>query len=156
MQERAWALNPKDISVITVGNDKRKIKNNMREMIGYIWKTILIHVKCCPGNLSWNSRLMLLPLSLIYSNIFTKAALSRITGINERQLWHYTAGVHKPRKQLLEKIQKGIQALTKELSAINLLWYSRYSGLTGNSNDTMQNDPHLYIYYKCINEDLII
>ena len=56
-----------------------------------------------------------------YSNIFTKAALSRITGINERQLWHYAAGVHKPRRQQLEKIQKGIQALTKELSSIHLL-----------------------------------
>lgn len=56
-----------------------------------------------------------------YSSIFTKAALSRITGINERQLWHYAAGVHKPRKQQLEKIQKGINALTEELSAINLL-----------------------------------
>ena len=47
--------------------------------------------------------------------------LSTITGINERQLWHYAAGVDKPRKQQLEKIQKGIQSLTKELSAINLL-----------------------------------
>lgn len=56
-----------------------------------------------------------------YSGIFTKAALSRITGINERQLWHYAAGVHKPRKQQLEKIQKGINALTKELSSISLL-----------------------------------
>ena len=56
-----------------------------------------------------------------YSSIFTKAALSRITGINERQLWHYAAGVHKPRKQQLEKIQKGINALAEELAAINLL-----------------------------------
>jgi len=54
-----------------------------------------------------------------YSNIFTKAALSRITGINERQLWHYAAGVHKPRKTQLEKIQNGIKVLTKELQAIN-------------------------------------
>ena len=38
-----------------------------------------------------------------YSSIFTKAALSRITGINERQLWHYAAGVHKPRRRQLEK-----------------------------------------------------
>lgn len=56
-----------------------------------------------------------------YSSIFTKAALSRITGINERQLWHYAAGVHKPHKQQLEKIQKGIDALAEELSAIDLV-----------------------------------
>lgn len=56
-----------------------------------------------------------------YSGIFTKAALIRITGINERQLWHYAAGVHKPRKQQLEKIQKGIQSLTAEQTAISLV-----------------------------------
>ena len=56
-----------------------------------------------------------------YSSSFTKAALSRITGINERQLWRYAAGVHKPRRRQLEKIQKGIQSLSRELSAINLL-----------------------------------
>ena len=55
-----------------------------------------------------------------YSGIFTKAALSRITGINERQLWHYAAGVHKPRKKQAEKIQNGIHSLTKELEAISL------------------------------------
>lgn len=56
-----------------------------------------------------------------YSNIFTKAALSRITGINERQLWHYAAGMHKPRKRQLEKIQNGICALTQELQSISLV-----------------------------------
>lgn len=56
-----------------------------------------------------------------YSNIFTKAALSRITGINERQLWHYAAGMHKPRKKQLEKIQNGICALTQELQSISLV-----------------------------------
>lgn len=56
-----------------------------------------------------------------YSNIFTKAALSRITSINERQLWHYAAGLHKPRKRQLERIQRGVQSLTEELNSICLL-----------------------------------
>ena len=56
-----------------------------------------------------------------YSSIFTKAALSRITGINERQLWHYAAGLHKPRKKQLERIQCGVQTLTEELKSICLL-----------------------------------
>lgn len=56
-----------------------------------------------------------------YSSIFTKAALSRITGINERQLWHYAAGLHKPRKRQLERIQRGVQSLTEELNSICLL-----------------------------------
>lgn len=45
-----------------------------------------------------------------YSNIFTKAALSRITGINERQLWHYAAGVRKPRPAQMRRIEEGIHS----------------------------------------------
>ena len=56
-----------------------------------------------------------------YDKILTRAALSRLTGINERQLWHYAAGVHKPRPKQAEKIQHGIQLLTKELEAISLV-----------------------------------
>ena len=43
------------------------------------------------------------------------------TGINERQLWHYAAGLHKPRKRQLERIQRGVQSLTEDLSSICLL-----------------------------------
>lgn len=50
--------------------------------------------------------MLLLPINY-YSSIFTKASLSRIIGINERQLRHYAAGVHKPRKLQLERVQKG-------------------------------------------------
>ena len=65
--------------------------------------------------------ILLLKGNEIFFGIFTKAALSRITGINERQLWHYAAGVHKPRRKQAEKIQQGIQSLTKELESISLV-----------------------------------
>lgn len=52
-----------------------------------------------------------------YSSILIKAALNRIIGINERNCG-IAAGVHKPPKQQLEKIQKGINALKEELAII--------------------------------------
>ncbi|MFA6402318.1 MAG: type II toxin-antitoxin system HicB family antitoxin [Salinivirgaceae bacterium] len=55
-----------------------------------------------------------------YSNIFTKAALSRITGINERQLWHYAAGVSKPRPAQLKRIEDGIHKIGRQLIAVSL------------------------------------
>ena len=55
-----------------------------------------------------------------YSGIFTKAALSRITGINERQLWHYAAGMKKPRPKQLKRIEDGIHKLGRELIAVTL------------------------------------
>lgn len=55
-----------------------------------------------------------------YSGIFTKAALSRITGINERQLWHYAAGVRKPRSAQARRIQEGINRLGRELMSLQV------------------------------------
>jgi predicted RNase H-like HicB family nuclease len=55
-----------------------------------------------------------------YSNVFTKAALSRITGINERQLWHYAAGVRKPRPEQRKRIEEGLHKLGKQLITVAL------------------------------------
>jgi len=55
-----------------------------------------------------------------YSSIFTKAALSRVTGINERQLWHYAAGLKKPRPAQSKRIADGLHKLGKQLIAVEL------------------------------------
>ena len=107
--------------VITVGNDMSEIDENMMEGIELYLEDNPYPCELLSGELELKFKSDAATFINYYSNIFTKAALSRITGINERQLWHYAAGVHKPRRQQLEKIQKGIQALTKELSSIHLL-----------------------------------
>ena len=55
-----------------------------------------------------------------FSGIFTKSALSRVTGINERQLWHYAAGVRLPRKEQRRRIVDGLHKLGKELLSVDL------------------------------------
>ena len=111
--------------VITVGNDVKVIEKNMKEAVELYLDSCnemnIAPVEILQGEFTLKFKIDAATFINYYSSIFTKAALSRITGINERQLWHYAAGVHKPRKQQLEKIQKGINALTEELSAINLL-----------------------------------
>lgn len=111
--------------VITVGNDVEEIEKNMKEAVELYLDSCkemnIAPVEVLQGEFTLKFKIDAATFINYYSSIFTKAALSRITGINERQLWHYAAGVHKPRKQQLEKIQKGINALTEELAAINLL-----------------------------------
>ena len=111
--------------VITVGNDVKEIEKNMKEAVELYLESCkemnIASVEILQGEFTLKFKIDAATFINHYSSIFTKAALSRITGINERQLWHYAAGVHKPRKQQLEKIQKGINALTEELAAINLL-----------------------------------
>ncbi len=111
--------------VITVGNDIKEIEINMMEALDLYLESCkdmnIAPVEILSGEFELKFKIDAATFINYYSNIFTKSALSRITGINERQLWHYAAGIHNSCKQQLDKIQKGIQALTKELSSISLL-----------------------------------
>lgn len=111
----------KDVPVFTVGNDIKEIEKNMQEAIELYLEDNHSPVESLLGKFELKYKIDAATFINYYSNIFTKAALSRITGINERQLWHYAAGVHKPRAKQLEKIQKGIDLLTEELSSISLI-----------------------------------
>ena len=55
-----------------------------------------------------------------YSNIFTKAALERITGINQKQLWHYASGERVPRAEQAVKLENALHKLGEELLSIQL------------------------------------
>jgi predicted RNase H-like HicB family nuclease len=114
-----------DATIITTGKDLKVIKENMNEAIELYLESCkemkIVPVPTLQGEIQLDYKIDAATFINYYSGIFTKAALSRITGINERQLWHYAAGIHKPRKQQLEKIQNGINALTKELTSISLL-----------------------------------
>jgi len=50
-----------------------------------------------------------------YEGIITRTGLSKLTGINEKQLGHYAQGIRNPRKAQRERIIRGIHNLGKEL-----------------------------------------
>ena len=111
----------KDAPLFTVGKNLKEIELNMREAIELYLEDNPNPCELLSGEYELKYRIDTATFLNYYSSIFTKAALSRITGINERQLWHYAAGVHKPRSKQTEKIKNGIRSLTKELEAINLV-----------------------------------
>lgn len=55
-----------------------------------------------------------------YKKVFTNSGLERITGINQRQLQHYSSGLKKPRPAQKKKIQTALHQLGSELMAIVL------------------------------------
>ena len=59
-------------------------------------------------------------LLIHYNGIFTKAALERMTGINQRQLQRYSSGVSRPRAEQAQKIKSALHHLGKELLAVEL------------------------------------
>ncbi len=53
-----------------------------------------------------------------YSGILSRAALSRVTGINERQLGHYATNRSKPRPATRQKIVDGIHHIGREFISV--------------------------------------
>jgi predicted RNase H-like HicB family nuclease len=110
-----------DVPIITVGKNLKEIEENIQEAIELYLEDNPNPAEILNTPYDFSFKIDAATFINYYSNVFTKAALSRITGINERQLWHYAAGLHKPRKRQLEKIQKGIRRLTQELNDLHFL-----------------------------------
>lgn len=56
----------------------------------------------------------------MYCKIFTKSALERLTGINQKQLWHYAKGISTPRPAQVKKIEDALHKLGAELLSLEL------------------------------------
>jgi len=56
-----------------------------------------------------------------YANVFTKPALERLTGINQKQLHHYATGLKKPREPQRKKIELALHRLGRELMSVHFI-----------------------------------
>ena len=110
-----------DAPIFTVGKNLNEIRTNIEEAISLYLEDNPSPLKMFAGDYTLELQLDAATFINCYSGIFTKSALSHITGINERQIWHYAAGMHKPRKAQVQKIQSGIDRISKELSEICIL-----------------------------------
>ena len=50
--------------------------------------------------------------------IITRSALSRVTGINQKQLGHYISGYRNPRPQMRKKIVEGLHKIGREFISV--------------------------------------
>ncbi len=115
----------KGAPIITTGKTIKDVEANIKEAIE-LYLDVCREENCKPVKIFTDEYQLKFKLDAPtfinhYSSIFTKSALSRVTGINERQLWRYAAGKNIPRKQQLEKFQKGIHKLTQELQSISFI-----------------------------------
>ena len=56
-----------------------------------------------------------------YSKVFSKPALESITGINQKQLFHYSSGLRKPTEKTVKKMDNAIRHFANELSQVRFL-----------------------------------
>ena len=55
-----------------------------------------------------------------YAGVFSKSGLERLTGINQKQLWHYASGNRIPRAEQRLKLESALHKLGEELLSITL------------------------------------
>lgn len=53
-----------------------------------------------------------------FANVFTLAGLSRLTGVNQKQLGHYISGYRHPSAATARKIEEGVKRFCDRLSAV--------------------------------------
>jgi predicted RNase H-like HicB family nuclease len=112
------------LGCISTADSLSEMKKNIKEAIEFHIESSLEDGDIIPevfkGEYELEFRLSIEALLNAYSDIFTKAALSRITGINQRQLWHYASGMRKPRPMQRKRIESGLHRLGAELLTIGV------------------------------------
>lgn len=115
-QDAFWAYSEELPGISGVGNDIEEVQYSVEESIE-IQKEL--------GNISDVKYEFIYKFDTesflkYFKGIFTMAALERLTGINQRQLAHYAAGLKKPRAAQVKKIEDALHKLGKELTALKL------------------------------------
>ena len=110
--------------IVATGSSVEEIKMNMYEAINALideCKEFGCEVpEVLTGDYELVFKMDVKSLFDFYSGIFSKAGLERITGINQKQLWHYASGGRKPRPEQAIKLESALHKLGEELLSISL------------------------------------
>jgi len=56
-----------------------------------------------------------------YSGILSKSGLEKVTGINQKQLWHYSSGKRNPKPSTTRKIQESLHRFADDLRQVQFV-----------------------------------
>ncbi len=107
-----------------VGDTLEEIKNNMKEAVDFyidVAKEDGLEIpEQLQGEHEFEFVMDVQTLLNYYDGILGKPALEKLTGINQKQLWHYAMGKRKPKPAQREKIQRAFHRLGEEFMMIRL------------------------------------
>jgi predicted RNase H-like HicB family nuclease len=109
---------------ISTGSSIQELKQNITEAISFHLEGMKEDKLSVPGVMAGEFSLQfnfdVETFLNHYDQIFTRRALSRLTGINESLLSQYAAGLKHPRRAQAKRIEKGLHNLAKELLEVRL------------------------------------
>lgn len=103
------------------GSSMEEVKKSIQEAITLYKKYNAVIPECLLGELEFEYHFETESFLKFYANIFSKAALGRLTGINQKLLGHYASGLKKPRKPQVKKIDNAIHQLINDLKQVHLV-----------------------------------
>ena len=110
--------------IVATGKTLGEVKARLLEAIDFFIETCEMEGYEIPEELDGNFRINfqtdVRSLLNIYSGIFSKSGLERLTGINQKQLWHYANGKSTPRRAQVLRIENALHELGQELISIHL------------------------------------
>lgn len=110
--------------IVATGHSIDEIKANIINAINLVLEDCQEYGEEIPdaltGDYSLSFKMDVKSFLEFYTGIFTKSGLERITGINQKQLWHYASGNRNPRPEQVVKIETALHKLGEELISINL------------------------------------
>ena len=99
---------------------KKELQESIDTYIGWAKEDKDEYPAIFDGEYEFEYKFNIESLLYCYDGILSRAAISRITGINERQLGHYICGRSRPRNQQKLKIVNGFHQLGKELLSVSV------------------------------------
>ncbi len=109
---------------VSTGDTPEEMKNNIRDAIAFHVQSSLEDGDLIPAIFKTKYELVFKfdakSLLNYYKGIFTNAAFERITGINQKQIQHYSTGHRNPRPAQVKRIEQALHSLGAELMDIEL------------------------------------
>lgn len=108
--------------VVAVGANAAEVKKNITEALKIYKDTCKEYDLDLPEVLAEDYEVLfkydLATFLNTYGKVLSKAGLETLTGINQKQLWHYASGKSKPRKATVNRVAESIHAFANELTQI--------------------------------------
>ena len=110
--------------IVATGSTMDEVKVNIAEAIDFFKESCLEDGDELPevlkGYYQLEFKMDMQSFLELYSGIFTKSGLERITGINQKQLWHYAKGKTHPRPAQVLKMETALHRLGSDLLSVRL------------------------------------
>lgn len=108
--------------IVATGLTLAEVKESIAEAVNEYRNTCIVYDLDLPqelqGDYTIEYKLDLATFLFVYGDILSKSGLQNLTGINQKQLWHYANGKSKPRQSTINKVADSIRAFATELSQV--------------------------------------